>query len=366
MKITKVVATAIRIPRSAQLTTSYGSENWATTVLIELGTDEGLTGIGQASVDAPFYGESLEGMMANIPAHLAPAVLGEDPLAITHLNYKLRTALPDHWFSHSGIEMALWDLKGKALNVPVHSLLGGKVRAGLTLMGFVHHDTPENMAAEAQRILDERGFSVLKMKIGLDPDDDLARYRAVAQAIAGRAVLQVDGNTGYTIAEAIRTLPAMEASGSLGAVEQPVARLDEMRQLARRLHTPLMADEAIYPPQDAIDVVRQQAATLALMKISKHGGVLNVLKIAAIFEAAGLSLSIAIYFDLIAATAAHLAAALPCVRWPSPFTYLQDTLLTEPFEPDGLELRAPDGPGFGVAFDPAKVRNYTLEAMTFR
>jgi muconate cycloisomerase len=121
-----------------------------------------------------------------------------------------------------------------------------------------------------------------------------------------------------------------------------------------------MADEAIYPPADAVEVVRRKAANIALMKITKHGGILNVQKIGAIFDAAGLALSIAIYFDFIALAAAHLAAALPCVRWPSPYTYLQDTLLTEPFEPQGLRLLVPDRPGLGIDLDPDKLRTYAV------
>ena len=361
MKIAEVVATAIRMPRTEQLTTSYGSENWATTVLVQIRTDEGITGLGQASVDAPFYGESTEGMIANVRAHLAPALVGEDPLHITRLNQKLRAALPDHTFSHSGPEMALWDLKGKALGVPVYQLLGGKVRPGLTLMGFVHHDTPERMAEEAEQVLDQHGYSVLKMKVGLDPKEDLKRYAAVAEAVAGRAVIQADGNTGYTIAEAVPTLKAMETIGSLGAAEQPVKRLGDMADLASRLYTPVMADEAIYGPEDAIEVVRRKAATVALMKLSKHGGLENVHRIGMIFEAAGLSLSVAIYYDLIGAAAAHLAAALPCVTWPSPATDLNDTIVATPFEPDGLELRAPDGPGLGVELDWEKVEHYSVD-----
>ena len=361
MKITEVVATAITIPRSSKLTTSYGSWTGATTVLVEIRTDEGLSGIGQASVDAPFYGESVEGMLVNIRAHLAPAVIGENPLDITHLNRKLHAALPHHWFSYAGVEMALWDLKGKALGTPLHQLLGGRLRPGLTLMGFVHHDTPERMAAEASATLDRHPYTVLKMKIGLDPGEDLRRYAAVAEAVAGRAVIQADGNIGYTLHQAIPTLRQMERLGSLGAVEQPVARLEDMAELARRLDTPVMADEAIYPPEDAIEVVRRKAATVALMKMSKHGGIDNVQRIAMIFEAAGLSLSIAIYYDLIAVAAAHLAAALPCVTWPSPATGLEDTVVATPFAPDGLELRAPDGPGLGVELDWDKVGRYALD-----
>jgi muconate cycloisomerase len=360
MKITGATITVVSLPRTATLKTSYGSGDSATTVLVELLTNEGLTGIGQTAVAPRSYGETAEGIAANIHTHLIPAVVGEAPFDIERLNYKLQVALPHHWSSHAGVEFALWDLKGKALGVPVYELLGGKVRDGVDLMGFVHHDTPERMAGHARAALDEHGYPVLKMKIGLDPKEDVRRYGAVAQAVGDRAIIQVDGNVGYTLGQAIPALAAMEEIGALGAVEQPVERLEDLAEIARRLHTPVMADEAIYPPQDAIEVVRRKAAGLALMKITKHGGILNVYKIAAIFDAAGLTLSVAIYYDVIAAAAAHLAAALPCVQWPSPYTYLNDTLLQEPLEPEGLLLRVPAKPGLGVELDQQKVLKYTV------
>jgi L-alanine-DL-glutamate epimerase-like enolase superfamily enzyme len=361
MKITGLHVRYLKIPRTSTLITSYGSEQSAPTLLIQLDTDEGLTGYGQVSVDAPFYGETAEGMTANITKHIAPALIGEDPLNITYLNQKMRKALPHHWCSYSGVDMALWDLKGKALGVPIYQLLGGKVRDGVDLMGFVHLDEPDKMAAAATKTLDEHGFSVLKMKIGLEPEDDLKRYRAVAKAVEGRAILQVDGNTGYTISQALPTLAKMEQFGALGAIEQPVARMEDMAEIAKRLSTPVMADESIYPPEDAIEVVQRKAASLALMKMNKHGGLENVWRIGTIFEAAGLSLSIAIYYDLIAVAASHLAAALPCVRWPSPATDLQDTFVAGDFGPKGLLLAVPDGPGLGVELDWDKVEKYTVE-----
>jgi muconate cycloisomerase len=360
MKIVDVRTTVVSLPRAETLTTSYGSTGSATTLIVELATDEGITGVGQTAVAPRSYGETAEGMAANIMAHLAPAVLGESPLDIERLCAKMHAALPDHWSSHAGIEMALWDLKGKALGVPVYQLLGGKLSEGVNLMGFVHHATPDQMAAEAKSVLDEHGFPVLKMKIGLDPREDVKRYRAVAEAVGDRAVIQVDGNTGYSIGQALPALTEMERIGALGAIEQPVERMEDMAEIAKRLATPVMADEAIYPPSDAIEVVRRKAASIALMKITKHGGILNVQKIGAIFDAAGLSLSIAIYFDFIALAAAHLAVALPCVRWPSPYTYLQDTLLAEPFEPQGLLLPVPDRPGLGIDLDPYKLRKYAV------
>ncbi|MEM6428725.1 MAG: enolase C-terminal domain-like protein, partial [Deinococcota bacterium] len=177
----------------------------------------------------------------------------------------------------------------------------------------------------------------------------------------GRAILQVDGNTGYTISQALPTLAKMEQFGALGAIEQPVARMEDMAEIAKRLNTPVMADESIYPPEDAIEVVQRKAASLALMKMNKHGGLENVWRIGTIFDAAGLSLSIAIYYDLIAVAASHLAAALPCVRWPSPATDLQDTFIAGDFGPKRLLLAVPDGPGLGVELDWDKVEKYTVE-----
>ncbi|MEX2355394.1 MAG: enolase C-terminal domain-like protein [Thermaerobacterales bacterium] len=361
MKITDVKVKAISLPRKSELRTSYGNIGGAATVLVELHTDEGLIGYGQTAADAPFYGETLEGIVYNTRAHLAPAVIGESPLNIEHLNQKLRAALPHMWSSHAGIELALWDLKGKALGVPVYQLLGGKVRPGLDLMGFVQRDKPEIMARTAVETLDRTPFPVLKMKIGLDPAEDVACYRAVAEAIGDRAVIQVDGNIGYTISQAIPALTAMERAGALGAIEQPVDRLDDMAEIARRIPAPVMADEAIYPCEDAIEVVKRRAASIALMKITKHGGILPVQKIGAIFDAAGLVLSIAIYYDLIAVAASHIAAALPCVTWPSPATDLGDTILAVPFESPGLVQKVPEGPGFGVELDHEKIAKYTVE-----
>ena len=361
MRITSLNTRVLRIPRSNRLTTSYGSEDNATTILVQIDTDEGVSGIGQASVDAPFYGESAEGMMANIQAHLAPALQGMDPMATTACRQAMHRALPHHEFSHSGVDMALLDLKGKALGVPMYDLLGGKVHDGLTLMGFVHHGEPEVMAHTALKAVDEYGYKVLKMKIGLDPVGDVARYRAVAEALQGRALLQVDGNTGYELWQALWALGEMEAIGGLGCIEQPVPSKRDMAILARRLKTPIMADEAIYGPADAIDVIREEAASIALMKIGKHGGPSAVREIGTIFGAANLTLSIAIYYDLIGVAAAHLAAAIPCATWPSPATDLADTFVDYSFVSKELTLVAPTKPGLGVELDWDKIERYTVQ-----
>jgi L-alanine-DL-glutamate epimerase-like enolase superfamily enzyme len=360
MKIIRVTPTIISIPRSDTLTTSYGSRSDALTVLVEIETDEGITGFGQTAVDAPFYGEPAEAIVVNIRTHLTPAIIGQSPLDIELLNRRMEQALPEHLSARAAIDLALWDLKGKLLDVPVYQLLGGRYRDGISLMGFVRHAAPAAMYEAARSTLAETPYPVLKMKVGMDVSGDIERYRAVSAAVEGSAVVQVDGNTGWSLAQAISALSAMDKQGTLGAIEQPVARIDDMAELARRFGAPVMADEAIYSPADAVDVVKRGAAQLALLKITKHGGILNVLKIAHIAEAAGIDLSVAIYYDIIAAAAAHIAVALPAIRWPSPPTGLADTILTQSIEPSGLLMKVPEGPGWGVELDRDKVARFTV------
>lgn len=358
MKITAITATILSVPRTVALRTAYGSRDDATTVLVELATDAGHVGLGQIAVDPPHRGAA--GIKANIDAYLAPAVVGQSPLGITALVRAMEGALPGQPATVAAVELALWDAKGKALGVPVYELLGGKVREGIALMAMVNGATPDALAAEVRETLAAAPYPALKLKIGLGVADDLARYRAVRDAAGDRATIQVDGNAGYTLTEAISALAAMREMGGLGMIEQPVARLDDLAALAARSLAPVMADESLGTPADMLALIERRAAHAAFLKIGKVGGMLASQRIAHLAEIAALSLSVAVYYDVLAAAAVHAAVAFPAVTWPSFVTRLPDTLLTAPIEPDGLLLRVPDGPGWGVALDPDKVRHYTV------
>ena len=121
-----------------------------------------------------------------------------------------------------------------------------------------------------------------------------------------------------------------------------------------------MADESLQSPADMLALVREGAAHAAFLKIGKHGGLLRSAQIAHLAEIAGIELSVAVYYDVLAAVAAHAAAAFPAITWPSFVTRLADTVLASPLVPDGLTLRAPTDPGFGVTLDAAQVRRYTV------
>lgn len=357
MKIVDVRATIVDLPRRHSLKTAYGDGPKTTIVVAQVYTDEGITGVGQTVAPAPWYGDSAEAIVANIDTYLRPAAIGQNPFDIEHVYRVLYRALRGGVYAITALEFALWDIKGKALGVPVYQLLGGRCNEGARLHAFADQDNVEVMAETVNHLADQ-GWTWFKMKIGFGMDEDLARYRALREAIGDRVRFQVDGNTGYTLGEAVQTLTQMESLGGLGLVEQPVRYLDEMATLATRLRTPLQADELLTGPRSVYDVARAGAAHVLHLKIHKYGGLLPSKRMAAIAEAAGLECSVAPYPDIEGAAAAHLAASTPNATWPAGQSYMQDTILTEPLEERVGALRPLDRPGFGVDVDEDKLAWY--------
>jgi len=353
MKITAVRTTIVRIPRRRALLTVYGESPDTATVVVQVSTDAGLTGIGQTIAPAPFYGDSVEVIQAGIEHYLAPALPGEDPFAIEKLFAKMQR-LSVGPYAITAVEMALWDIKGLALGVPVYELLGGRCMPGARLHAFADREEPALMAEHINRRVAE-GWTWFKSKIGFDVEQDLAWYAQLRELVDERARFQLDGNTGYTLGQAVQSLTQLEQLGGVALFEQPVRWLDEMAALTGRLRTPLQADESTTGPRSIFEIARAGAAHVLHYKLEKYGGLLPAQRMNAIAEAAGLEISVAPYFDIMAAAAAHLAAATPVARWPAGFSDMTDTILAEPYLPAGQVLEPPAAPGLGVAIDTDKL-----------
>jgi muconate cycloisomerase len=358
MKITDVRSTVVSIPRRKSLKTAYGEMPDTTTVVVQVFTDEGITGLGQTVAPAPWYGETSEGIKAGIDGYLRPAIIGADPLNIEQVFSLMFQALREGRYAITGVEFALWDIKGKALGVPVYQLLGGRCTPGAPLHAFVEREDVAAMAARIHELADQ-GWTWFKTKIGFGVAEDLAWYEDLRAAVGDRVRFQVDGNTGYSLGEAVQTLTQMEKMGGIALIEQPVRYLDEMAALATRVTTPLQADEAVTSPRSVYEIARSRAAHVLHFKIHKFGGLMQAQRMAAVAEAAGLEISVAPYFDIMAAAAAHFAAATPVAKWPAGFSDMTETLLTEPYLPDGLVLAPPQGVGLGVSIDEDKLAHYS-------
>lgn len=357
MKITELRTTVVSIPRQKPLKTAYGEMPNTVTVVVQVFTDEGITGFGQTVASAPWFGDTTEAIRADIEHYLQPAILGENPFDIDRLFNRMYQARRGARFAITAVEYALWDIKGKALDVPVYQLLGGRCTPGAPLHAFVEREDVGQMAERVAQLAGE-GWTWFKTKIGFGVREDVAWYEALRARVEDKVRFQPDGNTGYTLGEAVQALSRMEKTGGIALFEQPVRHLDEMAALATRLTTPLQADEALVSPRSAYEVAHARAASVLHFKIQKYGGLSQAQRMAAIAESAGLEISVAPYFDIIAAASAHFAAATSIARWPAGFSDMTDTILAEPYLPDGQVLQPPEGPGLGVTVDEDKLKYY--------
>jgi len=360
MHITKIVCIPVDIPYRKTFRISGGGVDVCQNVLVKVVTDDGLAGYGEAS-PLPAYSEETQGTVIHaIRDFLAPALIGQDPRDLNRLDALMEHTLSGHAFAKGGISMALYDLAGKALGAPVYRLLGGKRHARIPFNATVGISSLDEMVADA-RALVAAGFRDIKIKIGRHLKEDLARLRAIRQAIGPDISIRVDANQGYRSGDALPALRQMESVGLLW-FEQPVPRgdLDGMARLARELETNILADESAYTPADVMALARHEAADVINIKISKYG-LGNAQRMAAVAEAASLPCMVGCMMIMGLATAAslHFCAAhdFPYAsELDGPLFLADDVLAGNPYStpPAGeKEWPVPEGAGLGVALKPA-------------
>ena len=368
MKITQIETIPVEVPLKEGLTTkTAGGEHVVSPyVIVRIHTDEGLVGLGEATLSPRWSGETSPGCVAAIEGLIGPALLGEDPTALSRLRNKIDGTIRHNPFAKAAIEMALWDIAGKAVNQPVYQLLGGKVSETLPMKMVVGAFAVPQAVALAERFL-EWGATCLKVKVGLDPREDIARVRAVREAAGPTIPIGIDANQGWDLATARHCLGEMAACDLLFA-EQPVPTTDPHDLVRLRADTavPIMADESIFTLQDARRLSELGACDILSVYPGKHAGLAATREIAHLARAAGLVCSMGSNLELGIATAAmlHIGIAEPSIdnqRYPGDYLgplYHQADLLTEPLELGPAIARVPEGPGLGVELDVDQLDHY--------
>ncbi len=331
---------------------------------------EGLTGLGEVSCTPVWSGEDSTTADHIIQDFLEPALVGEDPRDIERLTHKMRRAVAGNPFTKSGLEIALWDLLGKAAQLPVYRLLGGPVRERVPIKMSVSGAEPKR-AAELAEWAVSKGLTALKVKVGIEPEGDIARVKAVRAAVGPDFRLGVDANGGWAPRIAVQTIRRLYESCNIYFAEQPVAPLDVqwMADVRRSSPVPVMADESCYTLQDAMALARAAAADILSVYVGKGGGIGPARKIAAVAEAAGLTCTVGSNLELGIASAAmaHLATATPGIgaeEFPcdilGPLAYEHDLLQTSLVFEAGC-MQAPDRPGLGIELDESAVARYRAD-----
>jgi muconate cycloisomerase len=240
---------------------------------------------------------------------LAPALVGCDPFNIHGALRRMDEQVTERFEAKAAIEMALCDLKGRALGLPVHSLLGGRVKDDITLNAWIGTVPPEQAAREA-RDWAARGFTTAKIKVSGSGGEGVDRVAAVRDAVGTRMALRVDFNESLTLGEAAPFIRRLEPY-ALTLVEQPIPRDDVagLARIRRQVGIPLMADESVTGPASLIDIIRREAADIVKVKVMKQGGLLRTLHMVECAAAAGLGVVIGHGFGLTLSTLAEAAVA---------------------------------------------------------
>ena len=384
MKITKIETIPIRLPTRrvhqwARLTTPIGVY-----VIIKLTTDNGLIGLGEAPVlkdwggdHMKYYGETPKTTVHIIEDLLAPALTGQDPRRIEALHSLMDRMVKGYPYCKAAIDMALYDVAGKAAKIPAYQLLGGCFRDRIRIAHSIGLMEIKKAVEEARKVKAE-GVKTVKLKGGTDLKRDVDLVKQIRKSLGPDIEITVDANQGYpTVKAAVKTVKAMEEYDIL-YMEQPVEGIDSMAEVTRRVDTPIMADESAWTPHDVLEIIQKKAADIISIYTTKPGGLLKAKKVAAVAEAAGLQCNVngsvemgvgnAANIHLAASTgAATLACVIPVTRPKGKGgkgiagIYYQDDIVTEPFKFSDGDVLVSSKPGLGVELDEEKVKRYRLK-----
>lgn len=344
-----------------------------TLAIVRITCSDGIEGIGEATtIGGLSYGEeSPEGIKLAIDTYLAPALAGLDATNIHAAMQRLEKVARGNRFAKSALETALLDAQGKRLNVPVSTLLGGAVRSRMPVLWTLASGDTARDIEEAESLLASRRHNTFKLKVGRRAvADDVAHVSRIKQALGDRARVTVDVNQAWNEADAAGAIARLEAAG-VDLIEQPIPRanLAGMARLAARFVVPIMADEAVNGPEDALDIARQGAAHVLALKIAKSGGLYEMLRTAAVGDAAGMSLygGTMLEGSVGSIASAHGFACLPRLSWGTELfgpLLLKDDIVANPPRYEDFELVLPTGPGLGLTLDEDKLNFYRRDAAT--
>lgn len=367
MKLHSIETVLVDIPTTRVHHLSFGAITTQNYVIVRVRDEDGVVGIGEAStIGGPAWAEeSTETIKTIIDTYLTPHLIGRDPRDLQAMSVLMERLVRGNRFAKAAVEMALLDLVARALEVPAHRLLGGKVHDRIELAWTLASGGTDADIAEGEAKLEARLHHVFKLKIGAgDPMADVAHASRIAEHFAGRARVQVDVNQAWDELTATRCIARLEAAG-VALIEQPVARhnVAAMARLAARFDVAIMADESLGPPADALHLVQHAAADVFALKLTKAGGPLATMKTAAIAEAAGIPCYGGCMLETSVGTAAylHTFVAIHGIRAGCELfgpLLLKDDLVTQPLRYHDGAIHLHEGHGFGVEIDPAKLAFY--------
>ncbi|MBN4053987.1 chloromuconate cycloisomerase, partial [Haliea sp. AH-315-K21] len=336
-------------------------------VIVQIHTKNGVIGIGEATTPGgPWWaGEAVETIKVMIDSYLAPALIGENALQINALLQKMDAVAAHNPFSKAALEMALLDIKGQVLNVPIYELFGGLSRESMPLKWPLAQGNAKADLEEAEHLMSFNVAQEFKVKMGyMSPEDDVNYIGELCRGLNGKATLCGDLNATWSELTTQKYLPELAAHG-MDMLEQPVAAWNRLA-LARIRDAspmPILADESVCSPQDVNETYRLGSADMLSLKIFKHGGLTRTHQISQIAAANGIACYAGTFLESSIGTAAfmHLVAAQDNINGGNELVgpiWLADDIVEDPVQYKDNHIWVKHSPGLGVTLDLDKLSHY--------
>ena len=353
MKITGVRLGKISVPLRVPFKTALRSVSSVEDVIVEVYTDTGEVGYGEAPPTGAITGDTTGAILGALQDHIIKTVVGRDVDEFEDLMQALNKCIVGNTSAKAAMDMALWDLYGQLYRIPVYKLMGGSRKEIITDITISVND-PEEMARDAVDAV-RRGYDTLKIKVGAHPELDVARLTAVRQAIGNDTRIRIDANQGWEPKQAVRLLNQMQEKGlDIDFVEQPgkAHDMDGLKYVTERSYVPVLADESVFSPEDAVRIMQTGAADLVNIKLMKCGGLYNALKIVSAAEVYGVECMIGCMLEakISVNAAVHLACAkkiITKIDLDGPVLCSEDPILGGAVF-DEQRITVSDEPGLGI------------------
>jgi cis-L-3-hydroxyproline dehydratase len=325
--------------------------------IVKLTTDDGLSGFGEVCPLGSAYMDAFAGGVPPAVRELGPTLLGQDPRNIRAINALMDSVLGGHSYAKSPIDIACWDILGKAAGMPVSVLLGGRQVEDFPLYRAISQAPPEQMAADVARYRSE-GYRRFQLKVGGIPDVDIRRISSVLDVLHEGDTLVADANTGWLPHQALRVVNALLERDFY--VEAPCPSYEECLLVRRHTRQPFVLDEAITGFLPLIRAHHDRAMDIVNIKISRVGGLTKALQLRNACESLGIAMTLEDSWggDITTATIAHLVGS---TRPEFLFTttdfnsYVSVSITPDAPRRQNGRLAVPSGPGLGITIDESRL-----------
>lgn len=355
--IKSIEVKVIELPLKKEWKIALYAQSTRPHAVVRITTEDGIVGYGEAAPSPAFMGETGYTMEVAINKYLGPAIIGESAFDVCKIHKKMNFAIYGNNAAKSVIDMALYDIMGKTLKVPVYELLGGKVRNKVELSWVVGMQDLDSSIEEAREKLDE-GYRVLKVKVGRTPEIDYNLLKKIRSELGWGFPIRLDANQGYDYRTALTIFRRLEEF-KLESIEQPVERWDiqGMSMLRDQLSTPIMADESVSDFHSVMRVIKEKACDIVNIKVGKVGGLTMAKKIATCLESEGLMGTAGSNLEVGIGSAAsiHFVASTSNVSLPNDLLlggplHKHDIIINK-FELEDGFIKVPETPGLGIEVD---------------